>query len=152
VSSVEVEIRVRRLPGAEDLPLPRQATEGSSGFDLRACVEGSMAIEPGGRRLVPTGIAVALPPGYEAQLRPRSGLAMKHGLTLLNSPGTVDADYRGEICVVLVNLGAEPVRITRGDRIAQLVVQQLPRVLVSPVDSLPETGRGAGGFGHTGES
>jgi dUTP pyrophosphatase len=147
----EIEIRVRRLPGAEDLPLPERATDGAAGFDLRACVEGSMEIEPGGRRLVPTGVAVALPPGCEGQVRPRSGLALKHGLTLLNSPGTVDADYRGEIGVVMINLGCEPVSISRGDRIAQLVVQRLPRVLVSSVESLPASARGAGGFGHTGE-
>jgi dUTP pyrophosphatase len=144
------EVRVRRLESALDLPFPEQATSGAAGFDLRARVEGGIELEPGERRLVPSGIAIALPPGYEAQVRPRSGLALKHGLSLLNSPGTVDSDYRGEICVILVNLGREPVRIERGDRIAQLVIQQLPRVTLTEVPSLPETDRGAGGFGHTG--
>jgi len=142
---------VLRLEGAEDIPLPRRATEHAAGFDLRARIDDVIELAPGERSLVPTGFAVALPEGYEAQVRPRSGLAIKHGLTLLNSPGTVDADYRGEICVVLVNLGREPVSIRRGDRIAQLVVQRLPQVVLTESDSLPETSRGAGGFGHTGE-
>jgi len=142
---------VRRLPGAEDLPLPGRATAQSAGLDLRARVDGELELQPGRRRLVPTGIALALPTGYEAQVRPRSGLALKYGLTLLNSPGTVDADYRGEIGVLLVNLGEEPVRISRGDRIAQLVVQQIPAVRVSAVEALPDSDRGDGGFGHSGE-
>ncbi|HKQ60453.1 MAG TPA: dUTP diphosphatase, partial [Candidatus Polarisedimenticolaceae bacterium] len=108
-------------------------------------------LAPGQRALVPTGIALALPEGYEGQVRPRSGLALRHGLTLLNSPGTIDADYRGEVGVVLINLGAEPVRIAVGDRIAQLVVQRVPRVRLVEVEALPESARGAGGFGHTGE-
>jgi len=147
----EVELLVRRLPGAEDLPLPAPATAHASGLDLRARVEGELRLEPGRRRLVPTGIALALPPGFEAQVRPRSGLALKQGLTLLNSPGTIDADYRGEVGVVLVNLGQEPVRIARGDRIAQLVVQQVPALRVREVEALPDSARGAGGFGHTGD-
>jgi len=142
---------VQRVDGAEDLPLPQRATEHAAGFDLRARVDGSIELAPGERSLVPTGFAVALPEGYEAQVRPRSGLAIKRGLTLLNSPGTVDADYRGEICVVLVNFGHERVRIQRGDRIAQLVVQHLPQVVLTAAESLPESSRGAGGFGHTGE-
>lgn len=146
-----VEIRVMRLPEADDLPLLEQATSHSSGFDLRARVDGTLSLAPGERALVPSGIAVALPPGYEGQVRPRSGLALRHGLTLLNSPGTIDADYRGEVGVVVVNLGREPVRIERGDRIAQLVIQRVPAVRVSEVERLPETDRGDGGFGHTGE-
>ncbi len=147
-----VEIRFVRLPEGRDLPPPERATAHAAGYDLRARVDGSVEIEPGGRALVPTGVAIALPAGFEAQVRPRSGLALKHGLTLLNSPGTVDSDYRGEIGAVVVNLGREPVTIRRGDRIAQLVVQRLPDVLFTESDSLPETARGAGGFGHTGES
>ena len=146
-----VAVRVLRLPGGEDLPLPARATEQASGFDLRARLDAPLVLRPGARALVPTGIAIALPVGYEAQVRPRSGLAVRHGLTLLNSPGTVDADYRGEIQVVVVNHGDEPVTIGRGDRVAQLVVSPVAAVRLDPVDALPETARGAGGFGHTGE-
>ena len=145
-----VEVRVRRLPAAADLPLPARATAGAAGIDLRARVDGEIAVPPGGRALVPTGIAIALPEGCEAQVRPRSGLALEHGLTLLNSPGTVDADYRGEIAVILVNLGDAPARIRRGDRIAQLVVQRVPATTWVEVDDLPATERGGGGFGHSG--
>jgi dUTP pyrophosphatase len=145
-----VDLQVRRLPGAEDLALPVLATEHSAGFDLRAAVSGVVELAPGARTLIPTGIAIALPVGYEAQVRPRSGLALRHGLTLVNSPGTVDADYRGEVGVVMINLGEQTVSIRRGDRIAQLVVQRLPRVRLEEVADLPETARGTGGFGHTG--
>jgi len=145
------EVLILRLPEGRDLPSPERATDLSAGFDLRARVDGSIGLKPGERALVPTGIAVALPSGFEAQVRPRSGLALKHGLTLLNSPGTVDSDYRGEVGVILVNHGRETVRIERGDRIAQLVVQELPAVRLRETDSLPATGRGAGGFGHTGK-
>jgi dUTP pyrophosphatase len=145
-----VRVLVRRLPGAEDLPLPRQATPHSAGYDLRARVDDPLVLEPGQRRLVPTGIAIALPPGYEAQVRPRSGLALERGLTLLNSPGTVDSDYRGEIGVVMVNLGDAPVTLRRGDRVAQMVVQKLPDSALTEVGELPVTQRGQGGFGHTG--
>ena len=145
-----VDVQIRRLEAAQDLPVPVRATEEASGFDLRACIDENVELAPGQRRLIPSGIAIALPPGFEAQIRPRSGLALKQGLTLLNSPGTVDSDYRGEVGVILVNLGAEPVCIERGDRIAQLVVQRVPRVRFSEVQALPETQRGAGGFGHTG--
>jgi len=145
-----VDVLLRRMPGAEDLPLPRRETVHSAGFDLRACVDGSVRLAPGERRLVPTGIAIALPPLHEAQVRPRSGLALRRGLTLLNSPGTIDADYRGEIAVILVNLGDAPVVIERGERIAQLVVQRLPEVGLVEVDALPDSERGPGGFGHTG--
>jgi dUTP pyrophosphatase len=140
-----------RVAEGRDLPVPRRATDHASGFDLRARVDGCIELAPGDRALVPAGIVVALPVGFEAQVRPRSGLAWKRGLTVLNGPGTVDSDYRGEIRVLLVNLGREPVRIERGDRIAQLVVQRLPTVELCETERLPETARGAGGFGHTGE-
>lgn len=143
-------VRVLRLESAADLPLPERATAASAGFDLRACVEAPVTLAPGGRALVPTGIAVALPPGYAADVRPRSGLALRSGLTLLNAPGTIDADYRGEIGVLLINHGDRPVTIGRGERIAQLVVHRLPDVELVAVDELPATGRGAGGFGHSG--
>lgn len=145
-----VEVRVRRVAEAADLPLPTRATTGAAGIDLRARVDGAIDVSPGARVLVPTGIQIALPEGYEAQVRPRSGLALEHGLTLLNSPGTVDADYRGEIAVLLVNLGQEPARVRRGDRIAQLVVQRVPATTWIEVEELPSTRRGDGGFGHTG--
>jgi dUTP pyrophosphatase len=139
-----------RLPEGRDLAPPERATDGSAGYDLRARVEATLEIAPGDRARVPTGIRLALPPGYEAQLRPRSGLAASLGLTLLNSPGTVDSDYRGEVAVVLVNLGREPVRIERGERVAQMVIQRLPEVALEEAETLPESARGAGGFGHTG--
>ena len=150
MTGAPVRVQVRRLPEGLDLPLPEPATAGSAGLDLRACVPAPVSVPPGGRALVPTGIAVALPHGYEAQVRPRSGLALKTGLTLLNSPGTVDADYRGEIKVLVVNLGEAPIVLARGDRIAQLVVQPVPRVEWEEVEDLPVSARGAGGFGHTG--
>jgi dUTP pyrophosphatase len=149
-TEVSIEVLLKRLPHAQDLPLPKRATEDAAGFDLRACVDDDLQILPGARALVPSGLAIQLPVGYEAQVRPRSGLAIKHGLTLLNSPGTIDADYRGEIAAVMINLGAEAVTIRRGDRIAQLIVQMLPRVRFQEVTDLSETARGAGGFGHTG--
>ena len=145
-----MKVSVRRLPEALDLPLPARATPNASGFDLRACVDGSLVVPAGGRVLVPTGVAIAVPPGFEAQIRPRSGLALRSGITLMNSPGTIDADYRGEVGVIVVNHGALPVTIARGDRIAQLVIQQIPDVELVAVDELPGTVRGAGGFGHTG--
>jgi len=143
-------VRIQLLPHARDLPLPTRATAAASGFDLRACVDVPVVVPPGGRVLVPTGIALAVPVGYEGQVRPRSGLALRSGLTLLNAPGTIDADYRGEIGVIVVNHGEAPVTLARGDRIAQLVFQRLPEVVLEPVDELPETARGALGFGHTG--
>ncbi len=150
-SSTAIEVRIRRLDGAGDLPLPQPATALSAGFDLRARLDRTLVLPPGERTHVPTGIAIALPEGYEAQVRPRSGLARRHGLALVNSPGTIDADYRGEVGVLLVNLGKEPIELNRGDRIAQLVVQKLPRIVVTEVDDLDETARGAGGFGHSGD-
>ncbi|ANM28668.1 deoxyuridine 5'-triphosphate nucleotidohydrolase [Acidobacteria bacterium Mor1] len=143
-------VLIQRLPHAVDLELPARATGDSAGFDLRAAVAEPLVLQSGARTLVPCGIAIALPPGYEAQVRPRSGLALRHGVTLLNSPGTIDADYRGEVGVILIHHGEEPFTIERGDRIAQLVVQALPAVRFEASESLPETARGAGGFGHTG--
>jgi dUTP diphosphatase len=145
-----IEVRVRRIAGAADLPLPTRATAGAAGIDLRARIDGALEIAPGERALVPTGIAIALPEGYEGQVRPRSGLASEHGLTLLNAPGTVDADYRGEIKVIVINLGSRPARVERGDRIAQLVVQRLPQATWVEVEELPASVRGARGFGHSG--
>jgi dUTP pyrophosphatase len=152
VSASPVRVFVRRLPEAKDLPLPERATAQSAGFDLRARLDEMLVIAPGTRVLVPTGISLVLPDGYEAQVRPRSGLAWKKGLTLLNSPGTVDADYRGEVNVILLNLGEDAVTIARGDRIAQLVVQRVPDVTLEEIEALPATVRGSGGFGHTGEA
>ena len=139
----------RVLPArGEALPLPTYATEGSAGLDLRA--DAAVALGPGERALVPTGISLAIPPGFEGQVRPRSGLALREGITCLNTPGTIDSDYRGEVSVILVNLGQKPVTIARGERIAQLVVARVERAELSERASLPPSGRGAGGFGHTG--
>jgi dUTP pyrophosphatase len=145
-----VRIAVRRLPNADGLPLPSYATPGSSGADVRAAVDGELVVGPGERRGVPTGIAVAVPRGFEIQVRPRSGLALAHGVTIVNSPGTIDSDYRGEVTVILANLGSEPFVVKRGDRVAQLVVA--PVVTAEFVDGgeLEPTSRGAGGFGSTG--
>jgi dUTP pyrophosphatase len=148
--SAAVRVGVVRLPQGADLPLPQYATEESAGLDLLAAVASPVVLAPGQRALIPTGIAVALPRGYEAQVRPRSGLALKHGITVLNTPGTIDADYRGEVGVILVNLGQEPVEITRGMRIAQLVLAPATRAILAEVAELPESGRGDGGFGSTG--
>lgn len=145
-----VRVRVVRLPGAEDLPLPFYASAGAAGADLAAAVDGELVIEPGARALVPTGLAIELPPGYEAQVRPRSGLALRYGVLLPNAPGTIDADYRGELSVILLNAGKEPFTVKRGDRIAQLVVAPATRVHWEAADRLGETPRGAGGFGHSG--
>ena len=144
-------MRIARLAGGEGLPLPAPATTASVGCDLAAAVQGELSLAPGARELVPTGFAIALPPGYEAQVRPRSGLALRHGIVLPNAPGTIDSDYRGEIGVILMNLGAEPFVIRRGDRIAQLVVAPVVAVGWDEVSALDDTERGAGGFGHTGE-
>lgn len=145
----EIAVPIRRLPGTEDLPLPRYMTEGAAGMDLTAAVGAEVTIPPGERALIPTGITVALPEGYEAQIRPRSGLALRHGVTLLNTPGTVDADYRGEVGIILINHGHDPFVVRRGDRVAQMVVQKVSRVVWAPGGELPETARGVGGFGHT---
>ena len=145
-----VSVPVTRLPHGAGLPLPAYATAGAAGLDLMAAVAAPMTIPPGGRAMVPTGIAIALPQGYEAQVRPRSGLAAKHGVTVLNSPGTVDADYRGEVCVILVNLGDAAFEVTPGMRIAQMVVAPVTTIAWDERAALPETARGAGGFGSTG--
>lgn len=145
-------LRIQRLPHAEGLALPSYETAGSAGMDLRAALaeDSALTLEPGARALVPTGLKMALEPGWEAQVRPRSGLALKHGITCLNTPGTIDSDYRGEVGVILVNLGQEPFVIRRGERIAQMVFAPVAQVSVSEVDTLDETARGAGGFGSTG--
>lgn len=147
-----VEVEVRKLAHAEGLELPQYETEQSAGMDLRAAVpeEEPVLLRPGERKLVPTGLQIALPRGHEGQVRPRSGLAVRNGVTVLNSPGTIDADYRGEVKVILVNLGEEPFEIRRGERIAQLIVARHERVQWTLANELQETARGAGGFGHTG--
>jgi dUTP pyrophosphatase len=143
-------IRVAAKNRCADLPLPARATGHAAGFDLRAAVETNLVLLPGERTMVPTGISVAIPPGYEGQVRARSGLAAKFGIALVNAPGTIDADYRGEIQVILINLGSEPFTISRGDRIAQLVIAPVPECEIIAVDELPDTERGEGGFGSSG--
>jgi dUTP pyrophosphatase len=143
-------IDVVRLPHAEGLPLPSYATDGAAGMDLLAAVATPVVILPGGRALVPTGLTIALPHGYELQVRPRSGLALKNGITLPNSPGTIDEDYRGELGVILLNAGTEPFTVERGMRIAQAVIAPVVRAAWREVTTLPQTARGAGGFGSTG--
>ena len=145
-----VTVEVQRLPHGADLPLPEAATEFSAGVDLLAAVAETLTVAPGERCIVPTGLAIALPAGFEAQVRPRSGLAIKNGVTVLNSPGTIDADYRGEIGAILINHGDEDFVIERGMRIAQLIVAPVSQVAWAEIDNLSETGRGAGGFGSTG--
>ena len=147
-----VSVRVLRLPHGEGLPLPTYQSEHSAGLDLTAALleDAPIELEPSDRALVPTGLVIELPQGYEAQVRPRSGLALKHGVTVLNSPGTIDADYRGEVKVLLINLGAETFLIQRGDRIAQLVVSPVTHVEIAASDTLGVTERGDGGFGSTG--
>jgi dUTP pyrophosphatase len=143
-------VLVTRRADCADLPLPAYQTDGAAGLDLLAAVAAPVAIAPGERCLVPCGMFIALPEGYEAQARPRSGLALKHGVTLLNSPGTVDSDYRGELQVIVINLGREPFVVTRGMRIAQLVIAPVTRAELIEVEALPDSRRGTGGFGHTG--
>jgi len=145
-----VSIKVKRLESAEGLNLPCQMTAGSSGADLEAAVSSTLILNPGEFAPVPTGLTVEIPMGYEMQVRPRSGLAAKNGITVLNTPGTVDADYRGEVKVILINLGPVPFEITRGMRIAQAVIAEVPRVEYIEVEDLSDTERGSGGFGHTG--
>ena len=147
---VNVEIRIRRLGHAVGLPLPAYATDGAAGADLCAAVDGEMIIEPGDRAAVPTGLVLEIPQGYEGQVRPRSGLAIKAGLTIVNAPGTIDSDYRGELKVLMVNLGSEPVSINRGDRIAQLLVAPVIRASFVEAEDLSASDRGEGGFGSTG--
>jgi len=152
--TLTIDVRVQRLPHAQGLPLPRYETEGAAGMDLIAALpeDQPLTLAPGARALVPTGLAIALPQGFEAQVRPRSGLAAKNGVTVLNSPGTVDCDYRGEVKVILVNHSAEPFLIERGSRIAQMVVAPVTQARLNEVETLDETARGQGGFGSTGTS
>lgn len=147
---MSVKLRVRRLPGAEGLPLPSYETNGAAGADLRSAEPGPLIIGPGQRAAVSTGLVLGIPDGFEAQVRPRSGLALRHGLTVVNAPGTIDSDYRGEVKVLMVNLGDSPVTIERGDRVAQLVLAPVTRAEFMEADELETTGRGAGGFGSTG--
>ncbi len=147
---MELDVLLEILEHASDLPVPTRATSGSSGVDLTAAVEFDIVVRPGATELVPTGLKVSIPPGYEWQIRPRSGNALKYGITVLNSPGTIDSDYRGEVKVILSNLGAKPFRIQRGDRIAQAVLAPVVIPKFRIVDNLPETHRGEGGFGHSG--
>ena len=150
VSFKETEIQIKIHPHAQDLPLPDYQTAGSSGFDLLAACQEPVSLKPGERALIPTGVSIALPPGLEAQPRPRSGLAVRHGVTLLNSPGTIDSDYRGEIKVIVINLGSETFVVERGMRIAQAVIAGVVKARLALVDNLEATRRGDGGFGHTG--
>lgn len=152
MSFSEVSVALQRLPHGRDLPLPQYESDGAAGLDLLAAVgEGEeIVLQPGMRDMIPTGLAMALPFGYEAQIRPRSGLAAKNGITALNSPGTIDCDYRGEVKVILINHGQEAFTITHGMRIAQMVIAPVTRAVFEEQDALPETGRGAGGFGSTG--
>ena len=147
-----MKIHIKRLKKDHPVSLPQYMTEGSSGMDLYASLENEVTLEPGKRKLIPTGISVAIPEGFEGQIRPRSGLAIQKGIGIVNGPGTIDADYRGEIGVLLINLGEEPFTIRGGDRIAQMVISQIFRVTLEEVDDLPTTRRQGGGFGHTGIS
>ncbi|MCE5246788.1 MAG: dUTP diphosphatase [Candidatus Polarisedimenticolia bacterium] len=148
--SADVKVMVRRLPHGEGLPLPAYATEGSAGMDLRAAVEAPVTIPAGGRAMVPTGLSVEIPRGFEGQVRGRSGLAARHGVGIPNAPGTIDSDYRGEVCVILANWGDQPFVVARGERIAQLVIAPVARAELVEVEELAVSERGAGGFGHTG--
>jgi len=147
---VQITVAIKRIRPESELTLPCYMTSHSAGMDLYADLSADAVLQPGSRLLVPTGIAIALPEGYEAQIRPRSGLALKHGISLVNSPGTIDADYRGEIGVILINHGEVPFLLKRGERIAQMVVAQFSRVVWAEMGALEATQRGAGGFGHTG--
>lgn len=150
VEQQEVTVKITREPGCEDIELPGYETEHAAGMDLRAAVTEPETLAPGERKLIPTGIRIALPAGYEAQIRPRSGLAVRNGISMVNSPGTIDADYRGEIRIILINHGQKTFTIARGDRIAQMVVAPVVRACWKLVEDLDETARGTGGFGHTG--
>jgi dUTP pyrophosphatase len=147
-----VTLKIKRLDNNQDLPLPAYETGGSSGLDIRASVNEPVILEPGDIRLIPTGISVSIPPGYEGQIRPRSGLALKHGIGMVNSPGTIDSDYRGEIGIVTINWSDRPFTIKRGDRIAQMVITRVCRAEIHEVEDLSATDRGEGGFGHSGVS
>jgi dUTP pyrophosphatase len=143
-------VRIKRLPGARDLPLPSRASPGSAGFDLRAAVDGEVVLRPGERLLVPTGVVLEIPAGWEGQVRPRSGLALRHGIGIVNAPGTIDSDYRGEVAVLLINLGESNFSLRRGDRVAQLVIARVETIEWDEAETLAESGRGGGGFGSTG--
>lgn len=147
-----VKVKVKRVRGDRDreIPLPRYMTKHSSGMDLYAAVDEEVTLEPGERKLIPTGIALSIPKGYEGQIRPRSGLALRNGVTLVNTPGTIDADYRGEVGILLINFGRQPFKVRRGDRIAQLVIAPVYRAALELADDLDDTPRREGGFGHTG--
>ncbi len=145
-----IDVKIKRVRDIGEIPLPRYMTSHSAGMDLYADMEGEITLQPMERRLVPTGIAIALPDGFEAQIRPRSGLAINHGITLLNSPGTIDADYRGEISVIMINLGDKPFIVKGGDRVGQMVINKIYHAAWDTVEELEKTERGAGGFGHTG--
>lgn len=151
MTSEPIDVAITRLPHAEGLPLPSYATQGAAGFDFLAAVNEPLTIAPGARVLVPTGLCMALPSGYELQIRPRSGLALKHGITLPNTPGTIDEDYRGEVRVIVMNAGTEPFVVERGMRIAQGVLAPVVRLRWQAVETLDETARGTGGFGSTGQ-
>ena len=151
VGEESVGLYLKRRPGAEDVPLPRYMSEHAAGMDLCAAVESKVVLGPGERAIIPAGFFMALPPGYEAQVRPRSGLAARNGITVANAPGTIDADYRGEVGVILLNLGQEPFEVTRGMRIAQMVVAPVTRAELEVVEELPASARGEGGFGSTGD-
>jgi dUTP pyrophosphatase len=146
-----MKIKIKRDPGCEDIPLPKYMSEHASGMDLFAAVKEKEALSPGQYKLIPTGIYIAVPPGYEAQVRPRSGLAFKHGISVTNSPGTIDADYRGPVSVILHNLGKETFVINRGDRIAQMIITKVEKAEWDLVEDLDKTSRNEGGFGHTGK-
>ncbi|WP_420339453.1 dUTP diphosphatase [Roseibium sp.] len=146
-----IKLEIKRLDHGQDLPLPAYQSDLAAGLDLLAAVENPLWLEPGSRALVPTGLAIALPAGFEAQVRPRSGLAAKHGVTVLNTPGTIDADYRGEVKVILINLGDTAFEISRGDRIAQMVIAPVLQAEIEEAEILSETSRGTGGFGSTGQ-
>jgi dUTP diphosphatase len=147
---MSVTVRIKRLPHGADLPLPAYETEGAAGLDLRAAISKPVILQPGSRDLVPTGLVFELPEGHEGQVRPRSGLAAKHGVTVLNTPGTIDSDYRGEVKVILVNLGTEPFAVEPGSRIAQMIVAPVTRATLVETEDLSDSARGAGGFGSTG--
>jgi len=148
--SKKLKIQILRLPHGEGVPLPKYMSRAASGMDLYAAVDGEVVLKPGERKLIPTGFKMALPDGYEAQVRPRSGLAVKNGISVLNTPGTIDEDYRGEVGVILVNHGQEDFKVKRNDRIAQMVINKVKQADIEEVQSLSETHRSSGGFGHTG--
>ena len=145
-----ISVKVKPLKTHKGLPLPEYESEGSSGLDIRACVEDLVSLNPNEIKLIPTGLAISIPPGYEAQIRPRSGLSLKHGIGIVNSPGTIDSDYRGEVGIILINWGSEPFVVRRGDRIAQMVISKIYRADILETEHLDATPRGEGGFGHSG--